>query len=280
MLLSKAWKLYEADKRLLGYSLHTLKAYQLQSNLLIRHIGDVETEEVTHVALKEYLIKQDHLKPASIGHRIKFIRAFFRYLHEEGFIERNVSSKLKEPKQGARIPKALNTEEVELLRDACSSSLEKALTEFFYATGCRIGEVFGLNIKDINWQTRSALVIGKGNKQREVYFTERCRIWLQKYLQSRTDEHEALFVTVRKPIRRMSIARIREIVKDIAKHSEVEVNVYPHRWRHTTATTMLENGAPLHVIMSSMGHARPSTTMIYAQLSGERRRQEYNKYFR
>jgi len=280
MLLSEAWKLYEGDKRLLGYSPHTLNAYQIQSNLLIRHIGDIEIEDVTHLSLKEYLIKQDHLKPASIGHRIKFIRAFFRYLHEEGFIERNVSSKLKEPKQGARIPKALNTEEVELLRDACSSSLEKALMEFFYASGCRIGEVHGLNIKDVNWQTRSATVIGKGNKQREVYFTERCRIWLQRYLQSRKDEHEALFVTVRNPIRRMSIARIREIVKDIAKHSEVEVNVYPHRWRHTTATTMLENGAPLHVIMSSMGHARPSTTLIYAQLSGERRRQEYNKYFR
>ena len=153
MILSEAWKLYEGDKRLLGYSPHTLNAYQIQSNLLIRHIGDIEIEDVTHVALKEYLIKQEHLKPASIGHRIKFIRAFFRYLHEEGFIERNVSSKLKEPKQGARIPKALNTEEVELLRDACSSSLEKALMEFFYASGCRIGEVHGLNIKDVNWQT-------------------------------------------------------------------------------------------------------------------------------
>ena len=280
MVLTEAWKIYEADKRLLGYSPHTLDAYKLQSSLLIRELGDIEVGEVTHVALKQYLVKQEHLKPASIGHRIKFIRAFFRYLHEEGFLERNVSSKLKEPKQGARVPKALNTEQVELLRDACSSALEKALTEFFYATGCRIGEVYGLNIKDINWQTRSAMVIGKGNKEREVYFTERCRIWLQKYLQSRKDDHEALFVTARKPIRRMSIARIREIVKEIAKHSEVEVNVYPHRWRHTMATTMLENGAPLNVVMSSMGHVRPSTTMLYASLSGERRRQDYNKYFR
>ena len=124
------------------------------------------------------------------------------------------------------------------------------------------------------------MVIGKGNKQREVYFTERCRIWLQKYLQSRTDEHEALLVTVRNPIRRMSIARIREVVKAIAQHSEVTANVYLHRWRHTMATTMLNNGAPIEVIQSNLGHARPTTTMIYAQLSGERRRQEYNKYFR
>ena len=78
----------------------------------------------------------------------------------------------------------------------------------------------------------------------------------------------------------MSIARIREIVKAIAQYSEVKTNVYPHRWRHSMATTMLNNGAPMEVIMSNLGHARISTTMIYAQLSGERRRQEYNKYFR
>ena len=280
MLLSKAWQLYEADKKLLGYSVHTLTAYRIQINLLIRHMGDVEIEEVTHVDLKEYLIKQEHLKPASIGHRIRFIRSLFRYLHEEGLVERNVSAKLKEPKQGARIPKAFNVEEVELLRDACQTALEKALTEFFYSSGCRIGEVHGLSIKDINWEDRSARVIGKSDKQRDVYFTPKCKIWLQKYLQSRKDDHEALFVTVRNPIRRMSIARIREIIKGIASNSEVEANVYPHRWRHTTATTMLENGAPIHVIQSNMGHARPDTTMIYCHLSGERRRQEYNKYFR
>ena len=280
MLLSKAWKLYEADKRLLGYSPHTLNAYKLQANLLIRHIGDIEIENVTHLALKEYLIKQEHLKPASIAHRIKFIRSLFRHLHEEGFIDRNVAAKLREPKQGKRIPKFLNDEEIELLRDSCDSLLEKSLTEFFFSTGCRIGEVYGLNRRDINWDARSASVIGKGDKQREVYFTIKCKIWLDKYLKSRTDDHEALFVTVRNPIRRMSIARIREVVKAIAQHSEVTTNVYPHRWRHSMATTMLNNGAPMEVIMSNLGHARVSTTMIYASLSGERRRQEYNKYFR
>lgn len=280
MLLTESYKLYDADKRLLGYSPHTLTAYGLQIKLLIRDIGDVEISTVTYLQLKEYLIKQEHLKPASVGHRIRFIRSFFRYLHEEGFMERNISAKLREPKQGTRVPKFLNEEEVELLRDSCNTLLEKSLTEFFYATGCRIGEVAGLNRKDIDWDSRSAMVIGKGDKQREVYFTVKCRVWLQKYLQSRTDDCEALFVTVRKPIRRMSIARIREVIKAVAQHSEVETNVYPHRWRHTTATVMVNNGAPIEVIQSNLGHARPTTTMIYAHLSGERRRQEYNRYFR
>jgi integrase/recombinase XerD len=78
----------------------------------------------------------------------------------------------------------------------------------------------------------------------------------------------------------MSINQLRYWVKKIAKRSEVTTNVYPHRWRHSMATKMMDNGAPLEVIAANLGHARISTTMIYAQLSGERRRQEYNKYFR
>jgi len=280
MIISEGYRFYEADKKLLNYSIHTLDSYSLQCKLLVRYLGDIEIKDIDYIMLKEYLIKQEHLKPASLAHRIKFIRSFFRYLHEEDFIDKNISSKLKEPKTGAKIPKFLNEEEIELIRDSCYTLLEKAITEFFYATGCRIGEVFGCNVKDINWYDRSVKVLGKGDKEREVYFTIKCGIWLKKYLDNRKDDCEALFVTERKPIRRMSIARIREIIKDIAKNSEVETNVFPHRWRHSHATTMINNGAPIEVIMSNLGHAKPSTTMIYAQLSGERRKQEYNKYMR
>jgi len=280
LLLSRAYEFYEKDKKLLNYSTHTLNAYSLQVKLLIKYLGDVDITSITYIHLKEYLIQQEHLKPASLGHRIRFVRSFFRYLHEEDFIDKNISSKLKEPKEGTRIPKSLSIEEVELIRDSCKTLLEKSLVEFFYSTGCRIGEVFGCNVSDVNWQDRGVRVIGKGDKEREVFFTEKCRIWLKKYLDSRNDACEALFVTERNPIRRMSITRIREVVKDIAKNSEVESNVFPHRWRHTTATTMLENGASLDVIMKTLGHVRPSTTLIYAHSSRERRKQEYNKYMR
>jgi len=114
LLLSQTWKLYESDKKLLGYSIHTLKAYNIQINLLIKHFGDIDISLIEYINLKEYLITLTHLKPASVGHRIRFIHSLFRYLHEEGFIEKNISSKLKELKQGIRIPKAFNDEEIEL----------------------------------------------------------------------------------------------------------------------------------------------------------------------
>jgi len=280
MNISKAFDYYKKDKKLLNYSIHTLKAYSIQAKLLIKYLDDIEITDITYIMLKDYLIEQKHLKPASLGHRIRFIRSFFRYLHEEDFIDKNISSKLKEPKIGARIPKSFSEEELELLRDGCSTMLEKSLVEFFYATGCRIAEVNNVDIKDINWQDRSIRVIGKGNKERSVYFTTKCKIYLKKYLETRKDTCEALFVTERKPIRRMSIARIREIIKDIAKNSEVDINVYPHRYRHTHAQMMVDNGASLDIVMNDLGHARITTTMIYAQVSSERKRQEYNKYMR
>ncbi|WP_391559221.1 tyrosine-type recombinase/integrase [Robertmurraya sp.] len=108
---------------------------------------------------------------------------------------------------------------------------------------------------------------GKGSKQREVYFTKECKVWLKKYIDSRVDNCEALFVTERKPIRRMSIPTIRYAVKLIAAHSKVPVNVYPHRFRHTYACQLLDNGAPLDFIQGMLGHEKASTTQIYAQFT-------------
>jgi integrase/recombinase XerD len=278
MLLSQAWSVYEADKRLLGYSPHTLKAYKLQFKLLIRHFGDIDLGDFSFEGLKQYLVAQEHLKPASLGHRIRFVKSLFRWAQDEGYITGNPASRLREPKMGTRVPKAMSEEDVVELQEGCESLLEHALVEFIYTTGCRIGEVANLNRNAINWEDRSAVVRGKGDKEREVYFTNKCAIWLKKYLRSRKDADMALFVTERAP-HRMSIAQIRYILKRVAKRSGVQVNVYPHRLRHSYATHLLNNGAPLEVIQSLLGHTKLETTRLYAQLSGEHRRQLYKKYF-
>jgi integrase/recombinase XerD len=279
MNLSSLWSAYEADKRLEGYSSHTLKAYHLQLQLLVRHIGDVDVQTITYEMLKGYLVESTrHLKPASIGHRVRFLKSLFRYAHDEGLTQRNPAAQLKEPKQGHRIPKALSEDVIEELRVAATSYLEAALIEIFYATGCRIGEIVQLNRNSINFESRSIIVRGKGDKEREVYFTTRCAILLRRYLRSRRDTDIALFVTERAP-RRMSIAQMRYIIKRIAKRAGIEVNVFPHSLRHSYATHLLNNGAPLEVIQSFLGHAKIDTTKLYAQLSGERRRELYRKYF-
>lgn len=279
MLLSEAWQIYSADKQIEGFSPATLKGYKVQHNLLLRHFGDIDIRTITLPDLKTYLIeKGGHLKPSSLGMRIRFIRAFFRWVTDEGYCDSNPARKLKEPKLGQRVPKALSEEDTVMLQEGCKMPLEHALINFIYSTGCRIGDVHRLNRNAINWDNRSCIVLGKGNKEREVYFSIKAAIWLKKYLNSRKDNDVALFVTERKP-HRMSIAQIRYVVKRVAKRSELEVNVYPHKLRHSFATHLLNNGAPMEGIQTLLGHTKIETTMLYAQLSGPRRKEIYTKYF-
>jgi site-specific recombinase XerD len=283
MKLSEVYKLYEADKKIIGFSPYTFKAYKIQMDLMIRHFGDTDIESLSLADLKIYLAKDaDRLKPSSIGHRIRFIRSIFRYAHEEGYISTFTAAKIKEPKEGKRIPKFIVEEDIERLRDAATGAREKALICLLYATGCRVGEVHRMNRSDINWENRSIVVLGKGDKQREVYFDTKTYLWLKEYLATREDDCESLFVSERKvqgEYRRSEIHQLRYTVKRVAKRSKVDVNVYPHRFRHSFATHLMDRGAPLEVISDLCGHEKVETTKIYAALSGDRRREQYRKYF-
>ncbi|WP_079479727.1 tyrosine-type recombinase/integrase [Halobacillus salinus] len=285
MKLSEAWEQYEMDRQLEGYSPYTLKSYKLQSRLFIEHVGDLELEDVDFKMIKGYLAKDaNRLKPSSIANRMKYFKAIFKWAMNEGFITGNPAAKLREPKMGKRIPKAMNEEAIETIREACESPLEHAIIETFFTTGCRIGEVARLTLHSVNWEHRSMVVLGKGDKEREVYFSIKAAIWLRKYLKERTDNNTSLFVTERcykseggQP-RSMSIAQLRWVIKRIAKRAGID-DVYPHKLRHSYATHLLNNDAPLEVIQSFLGHSKLETTRIYAELSGERRRQLYKKYF-
>ena len=156
--------------------------------------------------------------------------------------------------------------------------MEKAIFEFMFSTGCRIGEIVALEKNNINWSNQSAIVRGKGDKEREVYFNTRCDIWLKRYIESRNDNNTAIFVTVRQP-HKMSVSQMRYIIKRISNRAEINKEIHPHQLRHSYATHLLNNGAPIEVIQSLMGHEKSETTRIYAQLSGRLRKEYYQKYF-
>ncbi|WJY27066.1 MULTISPECIES: tyrosine-type recombinase/integrase [Sporosarcina] len=280
MKLSEVWENYCTDKKIEGFSSATLKMYGYQHNLLQRYLGDLQAEEVTADELKSYLAEAaEYLKPSSLGHRVRFVRSLFRWAHEEGIIRKNPAAKLKEPKAGKRVPKFLTKQDIEYLREACRTAKEKAIFEFFYSTGCRIGEVAALDRLDIDFGTNSVIVRGKGDREREVYFSIRCAIWLKRSLQERSDSEPCLFTTTRKPIRRMSIDSLRYVIRQISERSVLTKTIHPHQLRHSYATHMIDNGAPLEVIQSLLGHEKSETTKIYAQLSGKLRYDLYNRYF-
>ena len=183
--------------------------------------------------------------------------------------------------------RALPIEEVELLRDACESLLEHALIEFFFATGCRVGEVHELNHNKLDWTRRSAIVLDKGNKEREVYFGAKAALWLRRYLNSRGDSSPALFVTDRCRAQedgslsrqRLSISQMQRIFKRVASGCGLATRVTPHVLRHTLATLLLNQDAPIAAVQSILGHASPTTTQLYVHLSGESRQATYRRYF-
>ncbi len=129
-----------------------------------------------------------------------------------------------------------------------------------------------LNRNRINWGNQSAIVRGKGDKEREVYFNIRCDIWLKKYLDGRYDNDPAIFVTERAP-HRMNFAQMRYIIKRISNWTGINKTIHPHQLRHSYATKLLNNGAPLEVIQSLLGQEKSETRRIYAQLSGRLRKE-------
>ncbi|WP_318837531.1 tyrosine-type recombinase/integrase [Psychrobacillus glaciei] len=149
--------------------------------------------------------------------------------------------------------------------------MERAIFEFMFSTGCRIGELVALEKNHINWSNQSAIVRVKGDKERVVYFNIRCDIWLKRYIESLNDNNPAIFVTARQP-HKMSVAQMRYIIKRISNRAEIIKEIHPHQLRHSYATHLLYNGAPIEIIQRLMGHEKSATTRIYAQLSGRLRK--------
>ena len=277
--MSEVVEAYMLRRRSEGYSRATLVAYEHHLRSLIDYLVDPAVLDVTLEQLREFLELFAHLKPSSVGAKVRALRAFFKWVHEEGLTRGNPAARLKEPKQAQRVPKHLSVEELELLRDSCRSTFERALVEVFFATGARIGEVHGMNRCGVDWRESSILVLGKGNREREVYFGAKAAIWLKRYLSARTDDHAALFVTKHRPARRSSVATLRWHVNKVAKRAGLRDRVTPHVLRHTFATLMINQGAELVEVQSLLGHAKPETTLRYATLSGAARRRAYQRYF-
>jgi len=270
-------ELFLAGKRLEGMSEYTLKGYRIELNVFSRFVNKPVAEISTN-DIRSYLSQFEHLKISSISAKLYVLKSFFGWLTNEEIISKDPTKKIKSPKKQKRLPKALSPGELELLRDNCKTLRERALIEVLYATGCRLSEIAGMNRSQINWQRMSYKVIGKGNKEREVYFSEKAFYHLRKYLMTRTDTEDALFVTQRKPYRRVSNRAIQREIAVIAKRAGLEKKVHPHVFRHTFATDLLNNGADLAMVQALMGHEDPSTTLVYTDITDERKRQAHRQY--
>lgn len=260
-----------------GFSDKTLKGYKIELGLFVKTV-DKPVVQVNTSDIRKYLASNSSWMASTVDRKLSALKSFFSWLVDEELLLRNPASKIKPPKKPQRLPKGLTVEELEIVRESCGDLRERAMIEVMYSTGCRLAEVQNMKIADINAQDMSLRVIGKGNKERVVYLSIKCMHHLRKYLNSRSDECEYLFVTDRRPIRKMSDRNIERIIDNIEQRTKISKKLTPHVLRHTKAMVMMENGADIADVQVILGHQEISTTTVYAHVSEERKKEANRKY--
>ena len=269
--------MYLQAKRLEGLSDLTIKNYFY----LLRRLAAFSHKQVKDINLNDlrtFLFQEcEGLKETTMQVKITYLQSFFKWLVDEDIIDKDPSRKLPRIRVPQRLRNALTIEEVEKLRMACIDVRERAILEMLLATGCRLSELIGMNTEDLNFKDNSVRVIGKGNKERIVFFNPRTKVHLDKYLENRKGNSEALFVGSRKPYNRLGSRAVEKIINKIATRATFDKAVFPHLFRHTMASLGLQAGANIVAIQSLLGHSSVTTTERYAQNNLENVKHEYNQ---
>ena len=268
-----------AAKRIDGCRPKTIKGYRERLKMFMTQCSK-PVQAITTDDLREYLaylVDERHLMDNSVQAHINTLRSFFSWLVDEDNIRKSPMRKIKSLKiDKLRSRHPLTAEQLELVRDGCRGYKEKTLVEFLVSSGCRVSEVAGLRVDDIDWRDRKCKVIGKGNKERTVYFSVRAKLMLQLYIAERRGG-EALFASSRAPYEPLTDRGIEKMISKLGKRIGMERPLYPHLMRHTFASHALNCGMELTIIQHLLGHSDPKTTLIYAEIDPIRVQYEYNR---
>ena len=212
----------------------------------------------------------------SKNRKISTLKAFYTWLIEEEYLERNPMRKIKTPKEPASLPRNLSHEDLELLRWHPKSPRNQAIMELLVSSGMRIGELVRLNRDDLLMNDRQIRVLGKGNKERLVFFGPIAKFCIMTYLKSRKDDNPALLVN--KYGERLTSRSIEMQIKDHAEKAGIKDKVTPHMLRHTFASGMYEQGADIDFIARLLGHESTETTRKYTSINSSEMARMYDKF--
>jgi site-specific recombinase XerD len=272
------------------HSENTVRAYEKDlgefSSFLIKK-GITASSEVDHFLIREYLtLLSDKLARISINRKLSSIRSFFAYLKKRGELDVDPTKKVASGKKIIKYPEVLSVKEIKKILDFNFpdnrlSVRDKAMLEFMYSTGCRVQEAVTLNWKDLDLLSETAIVKGKGSKERIVPLGGAAVERLHEYRKTREKDawgvlQPAVFITVNG--KRISQRTIRRVVKKYTLLAGINKNTGPHTLRHSFATHMLESGCNLRAVQELLGHSRLQTTQIYTHLSRKRLKEVYLKF--
>lgn len=272
-------KLFISAKRIEGCSERTLNYYETTINNMIENINKkvncIETEDLRNY-LSEYQSKNNCSK-VTIDNVRRILSSFFAWLEDEDYIVKSPVRRIHKVKATQTVKETYTDEELEEMRDACTEIRDLAMIDFLSSTGVRVGELVNLDRVDVNMQERSCVVLGKGGKEREVYFDARTKIHLQNYLNTRTDNNSALFVSLLKPYDRLKISGVEIRLRELGKKTNIK-KVHPHKFRRTMATKAIDKGMPIEQVQVLLGHRKIDTTLQYAMVNQNNVRNSHKRF--
>lgn len=257
--------MFLSAKKIEGCSEKTLNYYQNTINHFLATVNAFLTRISTET-IRKYLFdyqEQHKSSKVTIDNMRRILSTFFSWLENEDYISKSPVRRIHKVKTDSLVREIITDEQLEQLHDVCKEKRDIALIDMLSSTGIRVGELVKLNRDDVDFLERQCIVFGKGNKERFVYFNARTKLHLQQYLQERTDDSNALFVSLSAPYSRLSIGGVERRIKQLGKMLNLP-KIHPHKFRRTFATNAIDKGMPIEQVQKLLGHVRIDTTLHYA----------------
>ena len=266
-------------KRVEGCSNRTLRYYGTVLQKLFQLLSmPVLHMETTHI--RSYLAQyaeDSGCSKANLDNIRRILSSFFSWLEEENYILNNPVRRIHKIRLDQRVKETYFEETLETLRDHCHSLRDLAIIDLLASSGIRVGELVRLNREDVDLENRECVVFGKGSKERPVYFDARTKIHLKNYLDSRTDDNPALFVSLLQPYNRLQISGVEIRLRSLGRELNIP-KVHPHKFRRTLATRAIDKGMPIEQVQRLLGHTQIDTTMQYAMINQRNVKTAHQKF--
>ena len=260
-------------------SVETVEQYERENRKFLKYTNK-KVEDIDKKDIERYLARYREERKVSdrtLNNARAFISAFFNYLEFEDVIKCNPVRKTKPVKEVKKLKESFTELQVEQIREIVKSDRDRAIIETLNTTGVRVSELCNIDIKDI--KDGAAVIRGKGNKERKVYFSEKALYYIRKYIKNRKDDNGALFVNDKRTngrYGRISKGTVEKIIREAG--NRIDVRAYPHKFRRTVATRGGNKGMPIQEIQALLGHSKLDTTMIYCNVANENVRMSHSKY--